>query len=820
MLISLAGHSADIYVATNGSDKNNGSKEQPLASIHMAIRMARELRRLNDPSVNDGIHIIIREGTYYLTETLRIGPDDSGTPSSPTIIQAANGEKVIISGGQSITNWKKLNQPLSALSANARQNIWVADVPLLGGKPREFRQLWVNDQKAIRARDKNADSMYRIIRWNKEDGSCWIPNPSMNVFNTTGVEMFIQQWWAIAILRIKSMVKQGDSTRITFHEPESRIQNEHPWPAPWHSKETGNSAYFLSNALAFLDQPGEWYLDIATRKLYYWPTKDQNLGRDKAIVPVLETLLNMEGTADRPVSYFYFQGITFSHTGWLRPSQQGHVPHQAGMYMLDAYKLKVTGTPDKKSLENQAWIGRPAAALRVVYSLYTGFEGCNFQHLASTGLDLYKGTQHHRVQGSLFNDIGGTGILAGVFSDEAVETHIPYFPKDEREYCSNIIINDNLVTNVTNEDWGTVGIGAGYIRNSTIEHNEISEVSYTGISLGWGWTKSENLMLNNHVTANKIHHYGKHLYDVAAIYTLSAQKASSITGNYIDSIYKAAYPHLPNHWFYLYTDEGSSYLGIKNNWTPSTKFLQNANGPGNVWENNGPTVADSIKAKAGIRKPGTNILAYRVSQVKQSINKEQPVLIELLFSDGTVPDTTAINNLVRNEKMEMYQWKNHYVLFGYPSDQFTLTEKIRKLNSQLQVKVYDDPFYEFNRTNCGEKITVEPVTNIILTANLVADKNMQQQYLDYHKTQFTQWPELSKGFCNASFQRLLIYKNGRQLMLIISIPKGKTLDELNPKTMEGNPRVNEWNTLMKKYQEGIEGTSKDEVWVFLKKLNQ
>ncbi|HMR84284.1 MAG TPA: L-rhamnose mutarotase, partial [Niabella sp.] len=66
---------------------------------------------------------------------------------------------------------------------------------------------------------------------------------------------------------------------------------------------------------------------------------------------------------------------------------------------------------------------------------------------------------------------------------------------------------------------------------------------------------------------------------------------------------------------------------------------------------------------------------------------------------------------------------------------------------------------------------------------------------------------------------LMMFRNGRQLMLIISIPKGKTLDELNPKTVENNPRVAEWNKIMAQYQEGIEGTKKGEVWVFLKKVN-
>jgi L-rhamnose mutarotase len=117
---------------------------------------------------------------------------------------------------------------------------------------------------------------------------------------------------------------------------------------------------------------------------------------------------------------------------------------------------------------------------------------------------------------------------------------------------------------------------------------------------------------------------------------------------------------------------------------------------------------------------------------------------------------------------------------------------------------------------------LEPVKewdNIILSANLVKDEKLQSEYLDYHKTQFEKWPELSKGFCNASFQQLVIYKNDRQLMLIISIPKGKSLDELNPKTTENNPKVEEWNALMKKYQEGIAGTKPDEVWVFFKPLD-
>jgi hypothetical protein len=104
--------------------------------------------------------------------------------------------------------------------------------------------------------------------------------------------------------------------------------------------------------------------------------------------------------------------------------------------MLDAYKLKVPGTQDKKSLENQAWVGRPAAAVEVSYGDYTGFRNCRFRHLASAGLDYYKGTHHNKITGSLFTDIGGTAILAGIFSDEETEVHLPYNPSDEGKFAA------------------------------------------------------------------------------------------------------------------------------------------------------------------------------------------------------------------------------------------------------------------------------------------------------------------------------------------------------------------------------------------------
>jgi hypothetical protein len=541
------------------------------------------------------------------------------------------------------------------------------------------------------------------------------------------------------------------------------------------------------------------------------------------VAPFLETIVKVEGTVDRPVSNFSFKGISFQHAGWLRPSEKGHVPLQAGMYLLDAYKLKTPGTPNKKTLENQAWVGRPAAAVEVSFAQNTNFENCRFEHLASTALDYQKGTQNSWIKGNLFKDVGGTAILCGVFSDEAMEAHLPYNPTDKREVTSDIAISNNLINDAANEDWGCVGIGAGFVKNVTIEHNDVSDVPYTGISLGWGWTPEHNVMENNKVIANKIHRYAKELYDVAGIYTLSAQPGTVISDNDVDSIYKAPYAHLPHHWFYLYSDEGTSGITVKNNWTPSQKFLQNANGPGNSWENNGPMVNDSVRKNAGLEKPYQYLLREKSSFNKiYTINHEQPVVIELVAPKGETVDLRKIRTLLQQNNIDpnsVYQWQNHYVIFGKVKDVSALRNKIQKAFPEVQMKAYEDPFYEFNRQHCGDTTTAREWDHVILTANLVADPKKQKEYLNYHATQFEKWPEVSQGFCHASFQRLLVYRNGRQLMLVISIPRGKTLDELNPKTTENNPRVDEWNRIMSQYQEGIEGTKPGEVWVFFKKPN-
>ena len=538
-------------------------------SLEEALFQAREWRRLNAPEATGGIHIYLGDNTYRLNKPLLLRPEDSGTAASPTIIHGGT-----ISGAVSIKNWKKEGK------------LWVADAPMAGNKIIYSRQLWVNGHKALRAQQFAAGKMERMIDFNVADKTITIPTPKEDLSKETQLEMMVHQRWAIAILRVKEMKKVGKNTVVSFHEPESQLEFAHPWPQPVINGEKGNSSFCLMNAKVFLNEPGEWYQDYPSGKIYYYPLAGESIQKTTAEMPHLEQLIYMAGTEERPVTDIHFEGTTFCYAGWQRPSYGGHVTLQGGFRMLDAYKLQTPGLFHKAALENQAWIARPEAAISAVHAERLLFKKCIFTHLAATGIDLEGFVNNSNVEGSGFYDIGGTAIMVGYFGEQGFETHIPYLGKN---ICDNITIKENRVKDATNEDWGAVGIAAGYVSNINIVQNEVCDVNYSGICVGWGWTALKSGMHDNRIEGNYVHRYAKQLYDAGGIYTLSNQPGSFIINNRIEAPTKAPYA-TNDRGFCIYFDEATDGFTVEHNQMPTESFGYNQPGPAMIIRNNGPQV--------------------------------------------------------------------------------------------------------------------------------------------------------------------------------------------------------------------------------------
>lgn len=217
------------------------------------------------------------------------------------------------------------------------------------------------------------------------------------------------------------------------------------------------------------------------------------------------------------------------------------------------------------------------------------------------------------------------------------------------------------------------------------------------------------------------------------------------------------------------------------------------------------------------------LLALTACQSGKTQKENKPCLIQVIAKDTSFLDEALIYRLAgisNAETVPVYKWKNYYVFYGSKEDTEHIYQACLQQYPQYDAQKLDNPFYAFDRSHCAtDEVLLKETDHILLSANLVKNEQRQQEYLNYHKNQFGQWPEVSQGFCKAQFQQVLVYKNGRQLLLVINIPKGAEFKELDAKTVENNPKVVAWNKLMATYQEGLPGTVEGETWVRFEVMN-
>ncbi len=590
-----------VWVSPTGIDSETsvGTQNEPFATLGRAFQYVRQLRQEKSSEELGEVHVVLRGGVYRIDETIMLGADDSGTLTSPTIIEAAEGETPIISGGMRVDGWQESGS-VAGLPEVAKGQVWKASTPIVDGKQVEFRQMWINGVKMRRASTFDDMSMPQIVSVNKSEKTLTIPRPFMDLSNARHLEMYIPQDWAMNIMRVKEIRHENEyNSVLSFMEDEAEIEFKRPWPilrADYGSH--SNHRFYLSNAIELLNRPQEWYNDIEAGTLYYWPRYGETFDGIEAIVPRLETLVNISGKLEQPISNIQFRNITFEHTTWMRPAKNGHVELQAGQYLLDAW------SENTATANNVAWVGRPSAGVSVQNAKNISFDGCQFRHMGSTAVDFISGIRNATVNGCVFTDIAGTGVSGGFFGDETFEVHQAYNPEDMRVICDSIFVTNNYMSQIANEDWGCIGVGIGFASNVNIKHNEIVDAPYSAISLGWGWISTQNIMHDNHIEYNHINGFSVHLRDCGGIYTLSPQPKSSIIGNYIE---KPGDPEFcPLMWdmksaqFDIYTDEGTDYYTVSDNWC-SGNISKNKNGGHNTWGENSMNVSEAIKDQAGLQ---------------------------------------------------------------------------------------------------------------------------------------------------------------------------------------------------------------------------
>jgi len=174
------------------------------------------------------------------------------------------------------------------------------------------------------------------------------------------------------------------------------------------------------------------------------------------------------------VSDLGFRGLTFEYATWTGVSgPRGYADDQTGFH--------VTGPHQPQTFEHAQFTTRTPGNLRFSYAHDVTIRGDRFRHLGAVAVDFGTGSQHNTIAGNVFRDVSAAAIqLGGV---DAIDHH-PSAPGDVTR--DNRIAN-NTITKAAQEFVDAAAIFVGYTTHTTIIHNSLSDLPYTGISIGWGW---------------------------------------------------------------------------------------------------------------------------------------------------------------------------------------------------------------------------------------------------------------------------------------------------------------------------------------------
>ncbi len=522
LIVVIAGCGSNelvIYVSPDGNDDAKGTASKPIATLTHAAELARA------SAGNIPVTIYLSGGYHYLKKPLKLSEIDGGTVEFPVQWKAKPGENPIVSGGILIKNWQQ-----------EKDGLWSAILP--NEVDKNFRSFYINNKRAVRARFPDGDFM-KVAKAGEDNRTNFFFEKGQipELENVKDLELVFMHDWSITRIGVKSIDwKKSHLTTIDSiggRLPFFNITNwgEHP-------------RYFLENSREFCDSPGEWYCDFEERKIYYYPKPNEKMKNARCVIPIADKLITITGTLEKRASFISFSGITFEHTNWQIP-KKGYCGVQACMY-------------DDRDKINRAWV---PAAIELDLAENCQFNQCIIRHTGGSGIWIRENCLAVEISKCRIYDISGNGINIGEGSDRLVNGKSWWQSAPEQVSKGNKI-SHTLIEDCGKQFYGAVGIWGGLIANTIIDHNEIRDMPYTGISIGWMWNPAATPCRENTINANHIHHIMNKLSDGGGIYCLGLQPKSRISNNLIHDVTVNAGRAESNGMF---LDEGITDLVVEGN---------------------------------------------------------------------------------------------------------------------------------------------------------------------------------------------------------------------------------------------------------------
>ena len=518
------GQETAFFVSPYGDDGAAGTEQTPFATVSRAQQAVRNVKVQG--SLTSPVVVNILGGTYDLERPLVLTPEDSGTADCPVTYRGVGDQPAVISGGRRIDGFRK------------NGHLWTATLDDVKAGDWSFNQLYVNGHRRTRARTPNEGEYFRIrsaLSGEQESRIGFVyGDGDIQPWKSLEDAVFVVFGSWYTTIHCVDRLDAANRT-VWFTNPSGR-------PFGWYEK---NLRYYVENIAEGLDQPGEWYLDRKAGVLSYYPLPGETLETAVVVAPtVRQTLVRFEGApgTDRYVEHVHLQNLQFRHTDAYLPkdlydARQGATVQEAGIVADGARDCAI--------------------------------ENCEVANMGEHGIWFRDDCHRNVIRKCHVHELGGGGIYIG--EKWRWGNDCPGWPgyrnyEDIPHFTEHNVVDNCFVHDGCSMFAGSIGIWIGQAAHTTVSHNDVCDMSYSGISVGWDWSGNKSTCHHNLIERNRIHHLGHgRMNDMAGIYTLGVSTGTVLQHNVIHDVH--AYQSTVGYCLGagIYLDQSSAEITIEKN---------------------------------------------------------------------------------------------------------------------------------------------------------------------------------------------------------------------------------------------------------------